>query len=129
MAYNFEARHDTLRPRMRELNSRTVTYKRGITSGPLSATFYEIDPQELQPYGVSLDIRHVSLIVDVADIESLLGAGAVPEANDEVRDANHSPTLVFLVEPMGDDPPFKYTNHQRKAVRIHAVEVDDTEVS
>lgn len=109
---------------MRAINSRTVTYRRGVTSGTLSATVYEIDPRELQPFGVSLDIRHVSLIVDVADIESLLGAGAVPEANDEVTDANHSPSLVFLVEPMGDEPPFRYTNHQRKAVRIHAVEVD-----
>lgn len=127
MAYDFETRHDYLRSRMRAVNKRTVTWSRGGTSGPLSATVYKMDPEELQPFGVALDVHHVYFIVDVADLGSLLGAGAVPERNDEVTDPKLG--LVFRIVPLGDEPPFRYTNHQRLAVRAHAIEVGEAEGS
>lgn len=121
MAYDFETRHDYLRTRMREVNSRDVTYTRGTTSGTVSATVYEADPTELQPFGVSLDVRHFFLIVHVTALEALLGDGAEPERDDRIDDSNIG--VELRVEPMGDEPPYRFTNHQRKAVRIHAIEV------
>lgn len=134
MSYNFESRHDYLRGRMRKLNSRTVTYERGSASGTIKATVYEADPSDLQPFGVSLEVRHFFFVIDLTEGESvagadyaylqeLLGADEVPERNDEITD--EALGLVFRVEPMGDEPPFRYTNHQRKAVRLHAVEVGE----
>lgn len=105
---------------MRALNSRTVTYQRASASESMSATVYEMKPEDLLPYGISTDMRHFSLIIDVADIETVLGSGGKPKAQDKIRDAKLG--IVLSVQPMGDEPCFKYTTHQRKAMRIHAVE-------
>lgn len=120
MAYSFESRHDMLRNRMRALNSRTVTYQRGSESQSMLATVYEMKAEDLMPYGLATDVRHFSLIIDVSEVEKVVGSGSTPKPQDKIKDASLG--IVLSVQPMGTEPCFTYTTHQRKAMRIHAIE-------
>ena len=123
MAYNFEDRHDYLRTRMRTVNSRSINYGRGSGGETIDATVYEMTADDLVMYGLTMEVRHFSLVVNIADIETALGSGELPERNDTIED--EALGIELRVEPLGSEPVFKYTNHQRKAVRIHAVEVGE----
>lgn len=126
MAYDFEARHDTLRTRMREVNSRTVTYAdgegSGANSGTISATVYSLTPEDLLAFGITLDVRRRDYIVTLAELQAIIGADEVPERGHLITDGD----LTCEVMPLGDGPIFNYTNHQRKAVRIHTTVIAES---
>lgn len=120
MAYDFASRFDRLRTRMREVNSRSVVYSAGDLSDTISATVYEAKAEDLAPWAISLTVRHFFVIVDVAVIEVVLGSGQRPKRNHVIMDETLG--IRLIVEPMGQEPCYRYTNHLRRAVRIHAIE-------
>src|SRR5690554_4555671 len=116
MAYSFASRHDRLRTRMREVNSRTVTYRRGARSAEVLATVHELGPDELVAMGLPSDVRRRGYVIDVADLEEVGNPFEHPKQGDRVEDGD----LTCQALPMGsNEPVYRYTNHQRKAYRIH----------
>ena len=126
MTYDFTSRHDYLRKRMRKVNSRLVIYViPEIGPFEVPATCYELTPEELSQYGVSLDVERRDYIIDVAEFNkgiagSISGSSSAgplkkePDQGDTIIDGNLTCTVAPLL-----DTSFKYTTHGRKAVRIH----------
>lgn len=114
MTYDFASRHDRLRTRMREVNSTTIDYARGETTVEgFSATVYEMKPDELMALGLPVDTRRREYIFDIDEIAEEF---TVPRQADEITDGS----LRCKVVPQGDEPCFRWTNHQRNEVRVHA---------
>lgn len=111
MAYDFETRHNILASRMRTLNSRTISIKRGVTTlfTDILATCYEKSAEELLALGASLNIRRRDYIITLTDI-----AGYEPTQGDVIVDGNLECTLV----PLGDSPIYEPTSHTSVSYRI-----------
>jgi len=114
MAYDFEERFNRLATRMRELNKRTVDiYRNDIEEfADVEVTCYELAHEELLHYGISTDIRRRDYIITAADVIDY-----EPQIGDEIRDGS----LVCEVAKLGDIAHWKYTSHNRVALRIHTV--------
>jgi hypothetical protein len=119
MPYDFEARHSRLAARMRAVNSRSITISRESEEITVRATAYEIPPEELIAYGLPLDVRRIDYIVSMADLVETVFANPLNpiRLHDKIQDGD----LTLKVTPLGDRPCFKWTSHNRIALRIHAV--------
>jgi hypothetical protein len=122
MVYDVRARHDHLRTRVRGVRSVEVIYRRkGVairTDGqgnPLGATVYELHPETLLAYGVSLDEEHRDYILDLEPLVS--GRLVQPEPGDRIEEVESG--LVARVIPRGMTQVFRYTSSRRDAVRIY----------
>lgn len=124
MGYDARERHGRLRTRMRDVRSVEIVYRRkglppvrtDVDGNPLRATVYEVDPETLLAYGVSLESEHRDYIVDVAPLVS--GRIVQAEQGDRIEEVESG--LVCQVVPQGMAPVFRYTTSRRDAVRIHA---------
>ena len=92
MVYSFETRHNLLESRMRKLNSRSITYKRGTNEVTLDATVYELDPDELLPFGISIDVRRIEPHFDQDVLDSI---------QVDIEDAPDLDTELFVVQWRG----------------------------
>ncbi len=106
---------------MREVNSRSLLYTRGVVSGTIDATVYEMTPEEAAVFDVSLDVRRFWLIITVADFVAVLGAGTIPERNDTLSDSDTD--VTHRVMPLNQHPVFRYTDHTRREFRIHTIQI------
>lgn len=116
MVYSFGERHDHLRKRMREVNSRTVNYRRKGRSVECSATVYETKQEDLVLLGLPLDVRRREYIVDLAELQEAGNPFEVPRQGDEIIDGG---LHCQVVPRASDEPCFKFTTHRRDVVRIH----------
>lgn len=120
MPYDFKARHDKLRTRMRAVNQNTVTYtpldesaiETGADGEPLTATVYEKSVDELLAFGLAVDSRRRDYIISTVDLP-----GIEPRKGDLITDSTAG--LICKVSPMGGEATWRWTNQQRKALRIH----------
>jgi hypothetical protein len=122
MAYSFTERHDRLRTRMREVNSRTVKYRRGSDRAECSATCYELKPEDYLAFGVAMDRRLRDYVIDLSEIRETQPGFMEPLQGDFIEDGS----LLCQVVPFGPEPCFRFTNHQRNEVRIHTQVVSES---
>ncbi|MGD9647086.1 MAG: hypothetical protein AB7U73_15350 [Pirellulales bacterium] len=115
MAYDFAQRHAHLRTRQRAVHKVDVVYRRKGKTVPLPATPHELSAAEVIPFGVTLDVRRRDYIMDLAPLAAGLPPFGFPQQGDEI----HEGELICQVQPMGDEPCFRYTTHRRDEVRVH----------
>jgi hypothetical protein len=125
MAWSFGNRHDILRTRMREVNNRTITYRRGGRSAELTATVYEWRSEEKVAYGVPLAVRHVDYIIDNDELIAAVGnPWDGPLQGDEITDSEVG--IICQVVPIMGEQCFKYTTSRRGAYRVHTHVIEET---
>lgn len=122
MVYDARARHGRLRTRMRAVCSVEIIYRRKgqavRTDGqgnPLRATVYELAPETLLAYGVSLEHEHRDYVLDLEPLVS--GRLVQPEQGDRIEEVDSG--LVAQVVPRGMTQVFRYTTSRRDAVRVY----------
>lgn len=125
MTYNFSNRLDYLGTRMKEVNSRSVSYIRpgvGTISG-LKATAVEHDATELLALGMPVDIKLRMYSMDVAELK--IGGNCItPEPGDKITDGG----LTIRLVPLGpDQPAYKYTTQSRKRMIVGGEVTDQSD--
>ena len=121
MSYNFTDRFNRLGNRMREVNNSRIRYHDGFnTSEEILATVYELVPDDRLPFGtvVSGRVRDYIITTNHLRINQTL---IIPEQGHTIIDGN----LQCLVTPLGEEPCFRYTSHQRITMRIHTKVIDE----
>ncbi len=98
--------------------TRTVVYARGASSVEVAATIGQtIFEQDFELGGIqriqSRDylIRTTDLVLDAEEV--------LPKAGDQIRETVGEQVFVYEVMAPGSEPPFRYSDPYRKALRIH----------
>lgn len=106
--------------------TRTVTYERGSDSVELQATLGETVFEQADDYGVIHKIEARDFIIRTGDLV-LDSAQTLPVVGDRIRDADGSQEFIYEVmapgSASGGEPPFRYSDPYRKAIRIHTKRV------
>ena len=98
--------------------TRTVTYERGSDSVELQATIGETVFEQADDYGVIHKIESRDFIIRTGDLV-LDSVQTLPTTGDRVRETDVDTEFVYEVMAPGQEPPFRYSDPYRKALRIH----------
>ncbi len=98
--------------------SRTVTYLRGGDSVDLPATIGRTEFEQADEYGVVHRTQSRDFLVLAADLV-LGGAPTLPQAGDRIRESVGDQTFLYEVMAPAGEPPWRYSDPYRKALRIH----------
>ena len=100
----------------------TVTYQRGASTVDVAATVGRTTFEQADEFGgiqrlESRDylIRTVDLVLDSETV--------LPTAGDQIRETVGASVFVYEVMAPGSEPPFRYSDPYRKALRIHTKHV------
>ncbi|MEO1585600.1 MAG: hypothetical protein AAFR96_13650 [Planctomycetota bacterium] len=98
--------------------SRTVVYRRGADSVEISATVGSTAFDRTDEYGVIHRIESRDYLVAAADL--VLGGEAVmPKAGDRITETGEATVHEYEVMSPGDAPAWRYSDPQRRTLRIH----------
>lgn len=98
--------------------ARTVTYVRGGDSADIAATIGRTEFEQADAYGVVHRSESRDFLVLTADL--VLGDKAVlPQAGDCIREPAGEQIFLYEVMAPGSEPPWRYSDPYRKALRIH----------
>jgi len=98
--------------------SRTVVYRRGADSVEIAATIGSTAFDRTDEYGVVHRIESRDYLVAAADL--VLGGEAVtPKAGDRITETGDTSVLEYEVMSPGDAPAWRYSDPQRRTLRIH----------
>jgi len=106
--------------------TRTVTYQRDGDSVELAATIGRTEFEQADDFGVIHKIESRDYLVRTADL-LIAGAQTLPKAGDRVRETDGAKTFVYEVMAPGNEPPYRYSDPNRRTLRIHTKHVN-TEV-
>lgn len=98
--------------------TRTVAYERGASSVNVKATLGQTPFEQTNEFGIVHKVESRDFIVRTADLV-LDGAATLPKSGDRIRDTQGSQVFVYEVMAPGNEPPFRYSDPYRKALRIH----------
>ena len=98
--------------------TRTVTYHRGNSSVALQATLGQTSFEQTDEYGIVQKIESRDFLVRTGDLV-LDGESVLPKAGDLIRDTGGASVFVCEVSAPGNEPPYRYSDPYRKALRIH----------
>lgn len=102
--------------------TRTVVYQRGADAVELAATIGRTEFEQVDEHGVVQRVQSRDFLVRAADLV-LAGAPALPKAGDRIRETVGAQTFVYEVMAPGNEPPWRYSDPYRKALRIHTKHV------
>ncbi|MEM7630373.1 MAG: hypothetical protein AAF356_13290 [Planctomycetota bacterium] len=98
--------------------SRTVVYRRGADSVEIEATVGSTAFDRTDEYGVVHRIESRDYLVTAADL--VLGGEAVtPKAGDRITETGEARVHEYEVMAPGDEPAWRYSDPQRRTLRIH----------
>ena len=98
--------------------SRTVVYQRGAEAKEVLATIGRTEFEQADDAGLIHRVESRDFLVRAADLD--LGAGPIlPRAGDQVRETVGAQVFVYEVNAPGGQPPFRYSDPYRRALRIH----------
>ena len=98
--------------------SRTVVYQRGAEAKEVQATIGKTEFEQADDAGLIHRVESRDFLVRTADMD--LGSGlTLPRAGDQVRETVGAQVFVYEVNAPGGQPPFRYSDPYRKALRIH----------
>ena len=105
--------------RMRRTHlSRTVVYRRGADSVEIEATVGSTAFDRTDEYGVVHRIESRDYLAAAADL--VLGGEAVtPKAGDRITETGEARVHEYEVMAPGDGPAWRYSDPQRRTLRIH----------
>lgn len=107
--------------------SRTVTYVRGNDSVPVQATPAKTEFEQADTHGFKIDSEIRDFLIAAADLV-LNGVVVLPERGDLIQDTDSTTVHVFEVVPIGNEPPYRYSDPYRLMLRIHVREIDTESV-
>jgi len=102
--------------------TRTVVYGRGTDSVEIAATVGRTEFEQVDEHGVVHKIESRDFLVRTADLV-LAGERTLPETGDRVCETDGDQTFVYEVMAPGSEPPFRYSDPYRTALRIHTKHV------
>ncbi|MCC6910058.1 MAG: hypothetical protein IT430_19155 [Phycisphaerales bacterium] len=102
--------------------TRTVTYQRGNSSVELQATLGQTNFEQSDEYGIVQKVESHDFLIRTGDLV-LDGETVLPKAGDLIRDTAGANVFVCEVSAPGNEPPFRYSDPYRKALRIHTKHV------
>ena len=98
--------------------SRTVVYQRGAEAKEVLATIGRTEFEQADDAGLIHRVESRDFLVRAADLD--LGAGPIlPRAGDQVRETVGAQVFVYEVNAPGGQPPFRYSDPYRRALRIY----------
>lgn len=98
--------------------SRTVTYLRGGDGVDLPATIGRTEFEQADEYGVIHRTQARDFLVLAADLV-LGGVPTLPQAGDRIRESVGDQIFLYEVMAPGGEPPWRYSDPYRTALRIH----------
>lgn len=98
--------------------TRPVVYLRGGDSVELQATIGRTVFEQQDQFGVIQRTETRDYLVRAQDIV-LAGAQAEPKAGDRVREPTVTGALLYEVMSIGNEPPFRFSDPERRTLRIH----------
>lgn len=102
--------------------TRPVVYVRGASFVEVAATIGQTTFEQTDEFGGIQRLESRDFLIRTADL--VLDAEAVlPKAGDRIRDAGGEKVFVYEVMAPGSEPPFRYSDPFRKALRIHTKHV------
>jgi len=102
--------------------TQTVRYQREAYSVELAATIGRTEFEQADEYGVLHRIEARDYIIRAADL--LLGGETVlPKAGDQICETEQAAVHVYEVMASGSEPPWRYSDPYRVALRIHTKHV------
>lgn len=102
--------------------TRTVTYQRGTDTVELAATIGRTRFEQTDEDGLMHQVEARDYLVRTQDLV-LAGSQALPEAGDQIREADGDQVFVYEVMAPGGEPPWRYSDPQRRTLRIHTKHV------
>ncbi len=102
--------------------TRTVVYQRGADAVEIAATIGRTEFEQVDEHGVVQRLQSRDFLVRAADLV-LADAPALPKAGDRIRETVGAQTFVYEVMAPGNEPPWRYSDPYRKALRIHTKHV------
>ncbi|MBW7905360.1 MAG: hypothetical protein LC135_05020 [Phycisphaerae bacterium] len=102
--------------------TRTVVYQRGADAVEIAATIGRTEFEQVDEHGVVQRLQSRDFLVRASDLV-LAGAPALPKAGDRIRETVIAQTFVYEVMAPGNEPPWRYSDPYRKALRIHTKHV------
>lgn len=103
--------------------TRAVVYQRGDNQVELSATIGRTEFEQVDEYGVVHKVESRDYLICTTDLV-LASLPTLPKAGDRIRETDGQQTFVYEVMAPGGEPPFRYSDPYRKALRIHTKHVD-----
>ncbi|MEO0513482.1 MAG: hypothetical protein AAF108_11405 [Planctomycetota bacterium] len=98
--------------------SRTVVYRRGADSVEIEATVGSTAFDRTDEYGVVHRIESRDYLLAASDL--VLGGEAVtPKAGDRITETGEARLHEYEVLAPGDEPAWRYSDPQRRTLRIH----------
>ena len=102
--------------------TQTVSYQRGVDSVELAGTIGRTEFEQADEYGVLHRIETRDYIIRTADL-LLAGERVLPKAGDQIRETDEAVTHVYEVMAPSGEPPWRYSDPHRIALRIHTKHV------
>ena len=102
--------------------TRTVVYERGSDSVELSATIGRTEFEQADEYGTVHRIEARDYLVRAEDLV-LAGQQTLPQAGDRIREIDGAQTFIYEVMAPGTEPPWRYSDANRRTLRIHTKHV------
>jgi len=101
--------------------SRTVVYQRGTEAKEVQAAVGKTEFEQADDAGLIHRTESRDFLIRTVDLD--LGSGPIlPRAGDQVRETVGTlggSVFVYEVNAPGGQPPFRYSDPYRKALRIH----------
>jgi len=98
--------------------TRPVTYLRGGDSAELQATVGRTVFEQADQFGVVHRTETRDYLVRAQDLV-LGGEETTPKAGDRVREPSGAAALLYEVMSIGNEPPFRFSDPERRTLRIH----------
>ncbi|TVQ64480.1 MAG: hypothetical protein EA379_01295 [Phycisphaerales bacterium] len=98
--------------------SRTVVYSRGGETVELQATVGRTEFEQQDRFGVLQRTESKDFLVRSEDLV-FSGARVEPQFHDRILDSDGSQTWIYEVMAPGGEPPFRFSDHSRRTMRIH----------
>jgi len=98
--------------------TRTVTYLRGNDSVNVAATIGRTEFEQADEYGVVHRTESRDFLITAADLV-LADKPVLPQAGDRIRETAGEQVFVYEIMAPGGEPPFRYSDPYRRALRIH----------
>jgi len=103
--------------------TRTVVYRRGADEVQLSATVGRTLFEQADEVGLIQRLESRDYLVRTADLV-LAGTPTLPAAGDLIRETDAGgTTFVYEVLAPGTEPPWRYSDPYRLALRVHSKHV------
>lgn len=102
--------------------TRAVVYTRAAASVEVGATIGQTIFEQEYEFGGIQRIQSRDFLIRTADLV-LDSEQVLPVAGDQIRETDGEKVFVYEVMAPGSEPPFRYSDPFRKALRIHTKHV------